>query len=61
MTIQFTGGHLATETEFRDVPRELVLQPYENGVSVLGGWEVDGDGTVMGFEAVIVKLDRRAD
>jgi hypothetical protein len=61
MTIQFADGRPATETEFREALKELVLQSYENGVSVLGGWEVDGDGTGMDFEAVIVELDRRAD
>lgn len=61
MSIQFTDGRPATETEFRDALKELVLQSYANGVSVLGGWECDGDGTGMDFEAVIVELDRRAD
>lgn len=49
-----------TKMEFRDALRDLVLRSHENGVSVLGGWECDGDGTGTDFEMVIVELDRGA-
>jgi hypothetical protein len=61
MTIQFSDGTPATQTEFDEALKDLVFRSHENGVSVLGSYECRGDETEADFEVLITEVELCSD